>query len=129
IGVLLGAMLGALAGCGKADRSEMDILPSQERARAALERALAAWKSGQRPEAILGEAPKIQVVDSVWREGGKLTSFEIQEAEDKAGPRWFSVKLTMKDSSEPVQVRYAVLGLDPLWIYREGDLNEARKHH
>lgn len=115
----------ALSGCGRADRSEMDILPSQDKARAALAKALAVWENGQKPGKIQGNSHSIQVVDNVWQAGGQLAAFEILQAEDKPGPRWFSVKLTMKDSGETQQVRYAVLGLDPLWVYREEDFLRA----
>jgi hypothetical protein len=64
-------------------------------------------------------------VDRVWQSGGKLAAFEILKVEDKPGPRWFSVKLTLKDAPQAQEVRYAVLGLDPLWVYREEDYNRS----
>jgi hypothetical protein len=56
-------------------------------------------------------------------------SFEIVKSMDKPGPngpgpRWFAVKLTLQDA-EPQQVNYAVLGLDPLQVFREVDYNRA----
>jgi hypothetical protein len=113
-----------MAGCGSG-RSELDILPSEDKARAALETALAAWQNGQAHGKLQGSSHGIEVVDRVWQAGGKLTSFEILQAEDKPGPRWFSVKLTLKNAPQPQQVRYAVLGLDPLWVYREEDYNQS----
>jgi len=118
----------AFAGCG-GDRTELDILPSEDKARAALEKALTAWKSGQKAGKIQAESPGIEVLDSVWRDGAKLTSFDIGQAVEKPGPngpgpRWFEVKLTLQDS-EPQKVNYAVLGLDPLWVYREADYKKA----
>ena len=120
----LGMMFCALSGCGTS-RHELDILPNEDKARAALETALAAWKNGQRPGKVEGDSHGIEVVDRVWQAGGKLASFEIVQAEDKPGPRWFSVKLTLKGAPQPQQVRYAVLGLDPLWVYREEDYNRS----
>lgn len=119
----LGLALCALSGCS--NRSELDILPAEARARAALEKALTAWKNGQKAGKIDDGSPKIEVVDWVWQGGDKLAAFEIVQAEDKPGPRWFSVKLTLQDSPGPQQVRYAVLGLDPLWVYREEDYKKA----
>jgi hypothetical protein len=109
----------------------MDILPDADKARAALDKALAAWKSGQKAGKIqTEEAPSIQVLDSVWKSGVKLTSYEIGQAMDKPGPngpgpRWFSVKLRLQDEAEPQQVNYAVLGLDPLQVFREADYIQA----
>ncbi len=121
----LAMMLGALSGCGQGNRSELDILPNTDKARAALEKALSAWKDGHQPGKIQTNSPSIEVVDRVWRGGAKLASYEIAEAADKPGPRWFAVKLTLKDSPQPRQVYYAVLGIDPLWVYREEDFQQA----
>jgi hypothetical protein len=120
----IGVVCWALSGCGTG-RSEMDILPAEAKARAALETALAAWKSGQACGHVEGDAQGIEVVDRVWQAGGKLTSFEILRADDKPGPRWFAVKINLKNAREPQEVRYAVLGLDPLWVYREEDYNRS----
>ena len=120
----VGLVLCALSGCGT-NRSQLDILPNEAKARVALEQALAAWKNGQKCGLIQDVSPKIQVMDAVWQAGDKLTAFEILQAEDKPGPRWFAVKLTLESSAEPQQVRYAVLGLDPLWVYREEDYRKA----
>jgi hypothetical protein len=120
----LGLMALALCGCNRADRTELDILPSEDKARAALETALTAWKNGEKMGNIKGDSCSIEVGDRVWMAGKKLAAFEILGAEDKPGPRWFSVNLTLK-GAQPQQVRYAVLGIDPLWVYREEDFNQA----
>jgi hypothetical protein len=114
----------ALGGCSRADRSELDILPESDKARAALEKALTAWKNGEKMGKIQGDSHGIEVADRVWMSGGKLAAFEIIGADDKPGPRWFRVRLTMK-GAQPQQVNYAVLGLDPLWVYREEDFKQA----
>ena len=120
----LGILVFAFCGCRPTSRTEFDILPGTDKARAALEKALTAWKDGQKIGKIQEDSHSIEVVDRVWQKGSKLASFEILQPEDKPGPRWFSVKLTLKDS-RPQQVHYAVVGLDPLWVYREEDYNQA----
>jgi hypothetical protein len=125
----VGLVLCALTGCS-GNRSQLDILPSQDKARGALEKALTAWQSGQKMGKIQGDSEGIEIIDRVWKKGQKLASFEILQAMEKPhgegqpGPRWFSVRLTLK-GSQPQQVNYAVLGLDPLWVYREEDYNQA----
>jgi hypothetical protein len=119
--LILGLPVFVLCGCGGTSRNEMDVLPNPDKARAALEKALTAWKDGQKMGKVQGDAQSIEVVDKLWQSGGKLTAFEIVKAEDKPGPRWFSVKLTLAGSSAPQEARYAVLGLDPLWVFREED--------
>jgi hypothetical protein len=113
-----------LCGCSAANRSEFDILPNTDKARDALEKALTAWQNGQKVGKVQESSPGIEAIDNVWQAGKKLTSFEVLQAVDKPGPRWFLVKLTLKDA-QPQQVHYAVLGLDPLWVYREEDYNQA----
>jgi hypothetical protein len=113
-----------LCGCSRADRDPLDILPSTDKARAALEKALTAWKNGEKMGKIQGDSHSIECAVKVWMTGAKLTDFEILGPEDKPGPRWFLVKLTLK-GSPPQQVHYAVLGLDPLWVYAEEDYNQA----
>jgi hypothetical protein len=120
----LAATFCALTGCGSG-RDDLDVLPSEDKARAALEKALTAWQSGEKPGKLQGDSHAIEVVDKVWQDGGKLTSFEIVAPVDKPGPRWFSVRLTLKGARGPQQVSYAVLGLDPVWVYREEDYNKA----
>jgi hypothetical protein len=117
----LGLLTLVLCGCGGANRSELDILPGADKARAALEKALTAWKNGEKCGKVLGDSQSIEVVDKVWKSGGKLAAFEILRAEDKPGPRWFTVKLTLVGSAKPQEVGYAVLGLDSLWVFRDED--------
>jgi len=124
-GVLLSALglaACALSGCSRL-RNELDILPNTDKARAALDKALSAWKDGQKVGTIQGDSQKIEVLERVWQSGKKLSAYEIVKAEDKPGPRWFTVKLTLQ-GSQPQQVSYAVLGIDPLWVYREEDYNQ-----
>ncbi len=125
IGLLgLGLLTLVSCGCGGANRSELDIVPGADQARAALEKALTAWKNGEKCGKVQGDSQNIEVVDKVWKAGGKLAAFEILRAEDKPGPRWFTVKLTLVGSAEPQEVAYAVLGLDPLWVFRDEDFKK-----
>jgi hypothetical protein len=119
---VFGLVLCALSGCSRL-RNEYDILPNTDKARDALDKALAAWKAGQKVGTIQVDSQKIEVLERVWQSGKKLAAYEIVKAEDKPGPRWFTVKLTLQGSA-PQQVNYAVLGIDPLWVYREEDYNQ-----
>jgi hypothetical protein len=120
----LAVVLLAATGCGGGSNS---YSPSEDQARTALEKALTAWKNGKAAGKVQGESPAIQALDSVWQQGARLASFQIVGTVEKepAGPRWFSVKLKFQDETEPQQVTYAVLGVDPLWVYREKDYIRA----
>jgi hypothetical protein len=113
-----------LTGC-RGTRVASDYVPSQNKARTALETALEAWRSGKKMGLIADAKPAVQVMDSKWQAGQKLESFEILEAEAGTGPQWFKVKLKMKAPAGEQQVRYVVAGIDPLWVYREEDYKKA----
>jgi hypothetical protein len=112
----------AAAGCSGGGRVE-DFTPSADKARKALEAALAHWQGGGKPGSVPGTAaPVVEVTDSKWAAGQKLKSFEVvgDEPPAGAGPRFFKVKLTPASGS-PVEAKYAVLGIDPLLVYRDED--------
>ena len=102
---------------------EGKLVPASTPARQALENALAAWKEGQRPGKLAGQSPSVEVKDSRWEAGDRLESFEVLREEDYpgSGPRWFSVRLKLSQPAGEQTVRYAVLGNDPGWVFREPD--------
>lgn len=113
------------SGCGGgATRSHQDYVPAEGKARAAVEKALTAWQSGQRPGKIDAGGGTIQVVDSEWKAGKKLKGYEILQPQPGFGPPQFAVKLQVEGAAEQ-EVRYLVVGIDPLWVYREDDYRKA----
>lgn len=121
IGCLLSLLLAACGGCG--GQTAESFVPSDDLARASLERALDVWKSGGaaghlEPE---GGGPALQTVDRDWSAGQKLASFEIlDELPREEGPRKFNVRLTLA-GGKPIEVVYYVVGKDPMWIFRDRD--------
>ena len=114
------AGLVCLAGCSKGGRVE-DFTPPTDNARKAVEAALAHWQAGHPPGTIPGTAPPVEVLDSKWKAGQQLKAFEVLgEDTPGPGPRYFKVRLTPAKGS-PQEVRYVVVGIDPLWVYREDD--------
>jgi hypothetical protein len=115
----------ALAGCSGKGGQVGDFTPPEANARKALEAALTHWQSGGQPGAVPGTAPVVQVIDSKWKAGQQLKSYEItgEEPVTGSGPRTFRVRLnTVK--GPPVDTRYAVLGIDPLMVYRDEDFQK-----
>jgi hypothetical protein len=107
---------------GCASKSYDKYIPSEDKARQALEAALNAWRDGKKPGPVEGAPMPVQVVDSQWLYGKQLRSYEIVGEEPNEGPRVFSVRLTLqKPSGQETTVRYYVVGKDPLWVYREDD--------
>ena len=113
-------VLVAVAGC--ADRSYDRYVPSEDRARQALEASLNAWRDGKKPGTVEGAPVPVQAVDSQWLYGQKITNYEILAEEPNEGPRVFSVRLTLqKPAGKQVTTRYFIVGKEPLWVYREDD--------
>lgn len=92
-------------------------------ARAAMVATLDAWKSGRRNGGMIGSKPQIGIVDSLRAERA-LIDYEVLGAlsvVDKARP--FAVRLELDGPRESVTTRYLVLGQDPLWVFRQEDLD------
>ena len=123
-GLTLSVGLLLLAGCTPGGKVE-DFTPPADNARQALEAALNHWKAGNKPGSVPGTSPTVEVLDSKWKAGQKITAYEIL-GEDPAGPgpRTFKVRLTL-DKGSPVEVMYIVVGIDPLWVYRDEDLKKV----
>ena len=109
------------AGCGHKGGTFDNYAPKAQAARAALAAALTAWQNGAEPGRIEAASPAVQAVDFQWQAGQKLQSYEILEELQGDGPKRFSVKLTLDGSGAAQEVRYVVLGREPLWVYREED--------
>lgn len=114
-------LLAASVGCSSGKKLE-DFTPKEANARKALEAALAHWVGGGQPGAIPNTTPVVEVTDTKWKSGQKIQAYEIvgDEPPAGAGPRFFKVRLT-PDKGSPVETRYAVLGIEPLLIYRDED--------
>lgn len=90
-------------------------------ARAALESALSAWKSGGKPGALASADPPILVVDSDWTNGRTLDEFRIISEEPSESDRRFNVALRLKGQAKETETRYIILGGQPLSVFREAD--------
>jgi hypothetical protein len=105
------------AGCAK--KAEVkDYIPPQEAAKQALTTALDAWKAGKAPDQIGASNPGIVAQDIQWRDGQKLTAYEIVgpvSAGEDPNQR-FTVKLTL-GSGAPTETTYVVVGKDPIWVF------------
>lgn len=115
---LLTSLLLSASGCGDA-RSE--ALPSDESARTALDLALSSWRDGKKPGPIAGTTPPAEIHDSRWSLGDRLASFEILDEEKNGAEMKFNVRLTLAKPAGVQEVKYYVLGRDPVMIFRDED--------
>lgn len=95
--------------------------PSADRARTALEAALAAWKEGRRPGLIEGTDPPVQAIDNEWTNGRKLASFEVVGEKPSEADKRFIVKLGYASPAASAEAVYVVLGASPIAVFREED--------
>lgn len=121
---VMGLMVAAVAGC---HRSSATTIPPAEMARSCLEAGLRAWQGGQEaPGAISVASTETQMVDSLWKEGSRLSAFEVlAEEPGSGGARAFPVRLTLEGEAAPRTVRYFVVGQGPVWVFAEADFQQT----
>src|SRR4029077_6422511 len=122
---VLGTVLCSLVLLGCTHKTNEDFIPAPDNARSALEKALQSWKAGQPVGRVAGASkPGIEVVDSEWKSGKRLLDFTIiQEDSEHGNNRSFTVRLTPA-KGPPREVKYVIVGIDPLWIYRDTDFQK-----
>jgi hypothetical protein len=110
-----------LSGCGG---GEDRYIPETSMARDSVTAALQAWQEGQPLQPITMPEATLNVVDARWQSGQKLESFEIlSEAEGQPQPT-FVVRQQIAGEQGPVETRYIVVGIDPIYVFREEDYNQ-----
>jgi hypothetical protein len=112
----------ALHGCSGGESVDRYI-PETQKARASLEAALDAWKSGAPKKTIDAQGYKIDVFDARWRDGAKLESFEIVSEEAGADRPTYVVKTRIKGKDE--ENKYLIIGIDPILVFRDVDYKKA----
>lgn len=123
--VLFGLLAAVASGCdGSSNGDNSRYMPSESAARQALEAALSAWQRGEPAGKLSESSPAVQVVDATRPAAQKLARFEILKDEASDGPRWFTVRLVFEPQGE-AEVRYAVVGRDPIWVFRDTDYAQA----
>lgn len=109
------------AGCGKSEPGYGRFIPPEPAAREALATALDAWHAGPASKIQTPAGRRVELTDCQQRDGRRLKGYEIIGEVVGDGHRTFAVKLTLDGPSGEVKARYHVLGLDPLWVFRQED--------
>lgn len=115
-------LCGLCAGCGSSSGSHERYVPNVKQASATIETALEAWRRGDPVGELRDVKPRIFVVDSHRRDGQTLEQFEILGEVVGLTQRTFLIKVKLANPAAEEKVRFAVLGIDPLWVYRHEDL-------
>jgi hypothetical protein len=110
------------SGCTREPETLERFMPASDLAHSALEAVLADWKAGLPPGPIDRLPVKVQITDNQRKPGQLLEDFEILGEVPGATARCFAVRLKLRDPVAEEKVRYAVFGIDPLWVFRQEDL-------
>ncbi len=116
-------VLGFFVGCG--GPPEKKYIPKADLARGALEAALEHWKSGEKHGPVEDFEVPIDVFDARWQNGKKIESYEILDEIPSDGPKIFLVKMKLDEDQEEKEVKYFIVGKNPLLVFREQDYNKA----
>jgi hypothetical protein len=110
-------------GCADGRSGSQRYVPSVPTAQRALEAVLSAWKAGEPvgPIRLTDPALNLGVDDANRRPGQKLVDYEILGEVAAEGPRSFAVRLSLDGPREELDVRYYLVGIDPLWVMRQED--------
>ncbi len=123
---LLGAaciILSGMTGCGSAPGAGQErYVPTTSTARAAVELAMQAWQRGEPLGEVKETHPLVFVADAHRRKGQMLERYEILGEVPGDTPRCFLIKLKLANPEAEEKIRYAVIGIDPLWVFRHEDL-------
>jgi hypothetical protein len=125
--LILLLLLTLLLGCGNNQTS--DYKPPEAAARDALTRGLTAWKDGGAAGALPAPAtgqPAVQFVDYQWTAGKRLKNFTVvdQTPTLQDSTHKFLVRLEV-EGEQSVDAEYYINGIDPLWILRDKDYQQA----
>ena len=122
----LGAVVVAvscLIGCDSAPGAGQErFIPATSTARAAIESAMQAWQRGEPSGEVKGTNPAVFVADAHRQKGQTLERYEILGEVPGDTPRCFLIKLKFAHTEAEKKIRYAVIGIDPLWVFRHDDL-------
>ena len=108
-------------GCGEYDRSSQ-FVPSVTVAESAVKAGMEAWKKGEPVGLVQGVTkPSVHVVDSHRKPGQQIVSYQVLGEVPGNAPRCFAVKAMLSGPETTERLRYIVVGIDPLWVFRQED--------
>ena len=113
-------VMAGFSGC-EATPAPIPIVPDEAKGRQAIEALMATWKEGHPTGSVEPTSPRIQVVDTHRKPGQKPAGFEILSQSADSRVRTFSVRLDLIEPEERPVVRFLVVGIDPILVFRQED--------
>jgi hypothetical protein len=120
---MMGLLCGLAAFAGGCGRSAERFTPPDAVARASLAAALEGWKAGRAPGTIEDVSPQVQVVDTERQPGQTLLDYQVLSEAASTSGRAYVVRLKLNDPTSEERVRFIVVGIDPIWVFRKGDFD------
>ena len=111
-------MLTMLAGCG---RKNEDYIPSPDVAEGALLKVLDAWQAGHPAGEIPNTSPVVFATDTNRKAGQSLRNYNVLGEANGTSGRTYVVVLDLDNPMEQIKTTYIVVGIDPLWVFRQED--------
>lgn len=109
-----------ISGCHKPPPSAKYV-PSPELAQRAVDVMLKSWQAGDPPGEIANSIPAVHITDAHRKPGQKLVEYQILgEVPGDAG-RCFAVKAKFSNPAAEERIRFVVIGIEPLWVFRHED--------
>ena len=97
------------------------IVPDAVKGRQAIEALMETWREGHPTGIIEPTSPRVQVVDTHRKPGQRLAGFEILSDSADSRVRTFGVRLSLLEPEERPVVRFLVVGIDPILVFRQED--------
>jgi len=117
--ILMGAVV--CLGCSAEPNTTDRFVPNADLARQAVEQVLVDWQAGRAPSPIDRLDVGIQVVDKQRKKGQSLEEYEILGEAPSEAARCFAVRVRLSGPDAEEKVRFVVIGIDPLWVFRQED--------
>ena len=112
--------VGLTAGC-HSPSGPSSMIPDERVARDAISVMMKTWEE-RHPVGILEQtSPRIQVVDTRRSKEPDLVRYQILSSAVDNRVYCFLIRLTFEGGEDPRNVRFYVVGIDPLLIFREED--------
>ncbi len=115
---LLAIVLLGMVGCAK---QKQDFVPNPTAAEDAIRSAMEAWKESGAVGEIADTKPLVHVTDSNRKRGQTLSGYTILGEVPGSAGRTYMVELNLASPAEKLNAQYIVVGIDPLWIFRQED--------
>jgi len=122
---VLAPLLLALFTVGCGGESHERYIPPSEKARAAVEAVLSAWKAGEPLMTVTANDVSVDLFDARRQAGQKLEDFKIVEEVAGGEPPAFKATLRFAGKAAEEETTYLVIGIDPLNVFRAEDYTRA----